>query len=76
MGGNDRISTLEKDVDELKKIINGEGMEEGMKTVIAKTDQKVDQLCGKIDKVNSNMNGVAMLLVAGIIGIVFELIKR
>jgi hypothetical protein len=76
VGGNDRISTLEKDVDELKKIINGEGMEEGMKTVIAKTDQKVDQLCGKIDKVNSNMNGVAMLLVAGIIGIVFELIKR
>ena len=71
-----RVSNLERDVDEIKKTINGEGMEDGMKTTVAKTDQKVDALKVGVEKINSSLNGLAMLLAAGIITMIFEAVKR
>ena len=71
-----RVSNLERDVDEIKKTINGEGMEDGMKTTVAKTDQKVDALKVSVEKINSSLNGLAMLLAAGIITMIFEAVRR
>ena len=76
MGEHERISNLERDVDEIKKTINGEGMEDGMKTTVAKTDQKVDALKSSVEKINSSINGLAMLMAAGIIAMIFEAVKR
>ena len=71
MGESDRISALERDVDALKKTINGEGMEDGMKTTVAKTDQKVDELCKKIDRINGIGIWLIGIMATGVLSMIW-----
>ena len=76
MGDTDRINTLEKEIDALKKTINGEGMEDGMKTTVAKTDQKVDELCLKMDRVYGIGIWLIGLMATGVLGMIWEAAKK
>lgn len=76
MGDTDRINALERDVDALKKTINGEGMEDGMKTTVAKTDQKVDELCKKMDRINGIGIWLIGLMATGVLGMIWEAAKK
>jgi len=76
VGDTDRINALEKEIDALKKTINGEGMEDGMKTTIAKTDQKVDELCLKMDRVYGIGIWLIGLMATGVLGMIWEAAKK
>lgn len=76
MGDTDRINALEKEIDALKKTINGEGMEDGMKTTVAKTDQKVDELCLKMDRVYGIGIWLIGLMATGVLGMIWEAAKK
>lgn len=76
MGENERIAKLEDDVKDIKAIIHGEGMEDGMKTTIAKTDQKVDQLCSKMDGIQRIGMWLIGLMATGVLGMIWEAAKR
>ena len=76
MGENDRITALERDVDALKKTVNGEGMEDGMKTSIANQKQSLVSLCEKVDEIRRIGIWLIGLMATGVLGMIWEAAKK